>query len=167
MSNIEIVVAYDKNRAIGKSNEMLWDIKDIPDDMKKFRYLTMGGTVIMGRKTLESIGMSLPERRNIVVTRDPDYEFPGVEVSSSLEAAYGAAEDEPNIYVIGGGQIYEQAVATAGIIHATELDASFRSADTYFPEIDPSKWRIVDKEDYPKDDRNKYNFSFVTYERKT
>lgn len=157
-----IVVAYDKQRAIGKNNDMPWHYRDIPRDMANFRELTKGQTVIMGRKTYETIGTPLVDRRNIVISRKA-LEITGVEVVHSLESAYDLS-GENDVYIIGGGQIYAEALAAVDRIYATEIDATFPGSDVFFPEIDQS-WSEVDRAHHPADEKNKYNLDFVTYDR--
>lgn len=161
-----IIVAYDKNRAIGNNNELLWRFSDLPRDMEHFRELTLNTTVIMGRKTLESIGRALPKRRNIVVSTGMLENMPGVEIASSLPDAYMMSADDPQITILGGGQIYEQAIADVDTIYATEVDATF-DADTYFPVISDAEWIEKIREHHDSDDNNKFNLDFVKYERKT
>ena len=156
-----IIVAYDKNRLIGADNKLLWQ-GDMAADMKHFRDLTTGNVVIMGRKTFDSIGKPLPNRQNIVITRQP-LQIDGVNIIHSLEEAFEIADADKNIYVIGGGQIYEQSISSADQIIATEIDASFKG-DTYFPTL-MNDWHEVAREDHQADDKNKYNYSFVTYAR--
>ncbi len=156
-----IIVAYDKNRLIGADNKLLWQ-GDMAADMKHFRDLTTGNVVIMGRKTFDSIGKPLPNRQNIVITRQP-LQIDGVDIIHSLEEAFEIADASKDIYVIGGGQIYAQSISSADQIIATEIDASF-NGDTYFPTL-MNDWHEVAREDHQADDKNKYNYSFVTYAR--
>lgn len=160
-----IVVAYDKQRGIGKDNELLWDYRDIPRDMEQFRLLTIGHTVVMGRRTFESIGKRLPHRRNIVISRKA-LEIAGVEVVPSLEAAYAAVPAHEDIYIIGGGQVYSESITQADRIYATEIDENFSSPDTFFPVVD-TNWRETSREHFSRDEQNKYDMDFVTYERTT
>lgn len=155
-----MVVAYDQNRGIGADNKLLW-FRDLPTDIQHFRDITMNGTIIMGRKTFDSIGKALPGRQNIVVTHRP-LDVPGVLAVPDLQAAYVAAERE--IYIIGGGSIYEQALADTDVIYATEVQASFPAATVFFPKLDGS-WRETECEHHMADGRNKYDFDFVTYVR--
>lgn len=158
-----IVVAYDKNYAIGANNDLLWQ-RDIPADLRHFKNITTGGAIIMGRKTYESIGRPLPNRQNIVISRQGG-SIDGVRVVDSLKAAYDSVENGHEAYIIGGGQIYTLALDTVDCIMATEVDAVFKQADVFFPAIDRTKWREVMRESHAKDDRNLYNYDFVTYER--
>ena len=165
MENLNIIVAYDKNRAIGYSGDLLWKRGEKRDDMKHFKDLTINSTVVMGRKTLESIGIALPNRRNIVLTKKSSIDIPGIEIAHSLDEAYEMSHTDKQIYVIGGGEIYQQAIRDVEKIYATEIDALINPADTYFPDLDKN-WQITNIEEHELDDRNKYAYNFVTYERK-
>ena len=156
-----IVVAYDKNRLIGANNSLLWQ-GEMAADMRHFRELTTGNVVIMGRKTYESIGKPLPNRQNIVVTRQP-LKIDGVQIVSSIKQAYEQAESGKDIFIIGGGQIYKQAINSVEQILATEVDATFQG-DTYFPVL-PNDWYEISRDDHHADDKNKYDYSFVAYTR--
>jgi dihydrofolate reductase len=159
-----ILVAYDKNLGIGARNDLLWQ-RDLPADLKRFKDLTTGNAIIMGRKTYESIGRALPHRQNIVISRTPD-SIEGVTVVNSLEAAYAAVEPNKETFVIGGGQIYELAMDSVDRIYATEVDASFDNAEIFFPVIDDAIWREVNRAHHEADERNLYNYDYVTYERR-
>lgn len=160
-----MVVAYDKNYGIGAKNDLLWQ-RDLPDDLKHFREVTTGGAIIMGRNTFESIGRALPNRQNIVITRGTHDPVEGVEFVDSLEAAYTAVEPGRDVHVIGGGQIYALAIDTIDRIIATEVDATFDSADVFFPTIDAVIWQEKDRVHHVADERNLYNYDFVTYVRR-
>lgn len=157
-----IVVAYDKNYGIGADNDLLW-LHDLPADLKHFKELTTGGAVIMGRRTYESIGRPLPNRRNIVISRQP-LEFDGVTVVDSLEKAYAAADPDEETFVIGGGQIYQLAMDSIDRIYATEVREEF-PAQVFFPPVDSSIWKEVARDHHAADKKNKYDFDFVTYDR--
>lgn len=158
-----IVVAVDKNSGIGADNDLLWQ-RDLPADLAHFKRITTGGSIIMGRKTFESIGRPLPKRENIVVSRTATG-VPGVLTAGSLEAAYALARYP--IFVIGGGQIYEQSLSDIDKLYVTEVDASFPQATVFFPEIDRDIWQEVSRNHHPADERNKYSFDFVEYKRIT
>lgn len=153
------------NRVIGKSNDLPWYL---PADLKHFKELTTGHAVIMGRKTFDSIvqrlGMPLPNRTNIVVTRDQDYKSEGVIVAHSIEEAIRDAKDQ-EIFVIGGEQIFNLALPLTDRLMTTEVSANI-DGDTYFPEYDKNTFVEVAREDHVKDDKNPYNYSFVTLQRK-
>lgn len=160
-----IIVAYDKNLGIGADNQLLWQ-RDLPADLRHFKDLTTGNVIIMGRKTYDSIGLPLPERQNIVVTRDRGLLIPGADVVDSLEAAYDIALLDQEIFVIGGAQIYEVALPTVQTIYVTEVDASFGDATVFFPAIDMKQWVETSRAHYERDERNFYNYDFVTYSRR-
>jgi dihydrofolate reductase len=155
---IKIIVAMSKNRVIGMDNSLIWHL---PNDMKNFKKLTTGHAVVMGRKTYQSIGKPLPYRRNIIITRDPDFEAEGCEVVNSLEEALLLCFS--NCFIIGGGEIYKQSLPIAHQIYMTQIDEEFEG-DTTFPELDKS-WYVSKKEDFNKDEKNNYNYSFIFYER--
>lgn len=158
-----IVVAYDKNRGIGADNDLLWQ-RDLPADLRHFRKLTIGKSIIMGRKTFESIGSKpLPDRQNIVLSSKPT----GVDkviTAGSLAAAYAMAQYP--VVVIGGESVFREALPDVDAIYATEVDADFPQASIFFPEIDKNEWQEVAREHHKADDKNKYDFDFVEY-RKT
>ncbi|UCH53913.1 MAG: dihydrofolate reductase [Pseudomonadota bacterium] len=152
-----------QNRVIGIKNGLPWHL---PNDLKHFRRITTGHPIIMGRKNFESIGKPLPQRTNIVVTRDRNYSAPGCIVVHSLAEALAAAEPASEAFIIGGAQIYEQALPTAKRMHLTLVHADV-SGDTRFPDFVWSDWRIVDREDHNIDDRHGQAYSFLTMERIT
>lgn len=156
-----IIVAYDKNRLIGGNNVLLWQ-GDMAADMRHFRELTTGNVIIMGRKTYDSIGKPLPNRQNIVISRRP-LQIDGVTVVHSIEQAYSASEPGKDIYVIGGGQIFEQSLTGIDEVLATEIDATF-NGDVYFCEL-PEGWQETSRESHRADEKNKYSYSFVTYSK--
>lgn len=157
-----IVVAYDQNRGIGRGGELPWG-HDLPADMKHFRQTTTGSAVIMGRKTFESIGRALADRQNIVLSRSALH-YSGVIVASTVPAAISKAST-PDTYIIGGGEIYRQSLPYIDSVIATEVHASFDGIDSTFPELDES-WIESSRDDFESDDKNKFNYSFVTYTRK-
>ena len=159
-----IVVAYDKNRAIGRNGDLPWG-RSLPADLVQFKRLTKGGDVIMGRKTFESIGSRpLPERENIVISSRPTG-VKGVLTAVNLESALALARYKT--FIIGGARVYDDALNTPEIdtIYATEIDASFPDADTFFPELDMAVWQETSRVHHPADAENKYDFDFVTYQR--
>lgn len=157
-----IVVAYDRKNGIGADNDLLWG-RDLPADLAHFKELTMGKTIVMGRKTFESIGRALPGRQNIVVSRG-DFAADGVTTVASLDEAYAAAMSD--VMVIGGGQIYAQAMNDVDVIYATEVDAEFPAATVFFPEVNRQKWQEVTRKKYAADEQNKYGYDFVVYTKK-
>jgi dihydrofolate reductase len=159
---IAIVVAHSTNRVIGRDGGLPWRL---PSDMRRFRELTRGGTVVMGRRTFESLPDAfrpLPERRNIVLSGDADYRPPGAEAFASLDAALDACDGE--CFVIGGELTYRDALSRCERVHATEIDAEL-DGDAFFPELDASEWTCV--EDRETLVENDLRFSFKTYERAT
>jgi len=156
-----IVVAMDKNNGIGADNDLLWQ-RDLPADLAHFKKLTTGSSIIMGRKTFESIGRPLPNRENIVVSRTPTG-IQGILTTNSLESAYELARYP--IFVIGGGKVYADAIDDVDVLYVTEVDGDFPQATVFFPEIDKTKWHEVSREHHEPDEKNKYSFDFVTYER--
>jgi dihydrofolate reductase len=155
---IACVVAHARNRVIGRDGDLPWHL---PTDMRRFRELTSGGTVVMGRKTYESLPdrfRPLPNRRNLVLSRDPSYTAPGAEVFPDLASALAAAGDDA--FVIGGGATYAEALALADRVYATEIDADVEG-DTLFPEL--AGWRAVEASEAAEE--NGHAFRFVTYER--
>ncbi len=157
-----IVVAIDKNNGIGADNDLLWQ-RDLPADLARFKKITTGGSIIMGRNTFKSIGRPLPNRENIVVTRTPTG-VAGILSASSLESAYALARYP--IFIIGGGQIYAQAINDADELYVTEVDAIFSQATVFFPAIDKSIWQEVMREHHTADEQNKYAYDFVTYKKR-
>ncbi len=157
-----IIVAIADNNAIGKDNALLWHISE---DLKFFKRTTMGCPVIMGRKTFESIGRPLPKRTNIVVSRS-GYDAPeGVVVVTSLEDAFAAVQssDVERAFVIGGGQIYAQAMSLADRLIVTHVHTVIEDADTFFPDVDPSVWSVADRSELQIDSETGYTFEFVEY----
>ncbi len=147
---------------IGRDNALPWRL---PDDLKRFKQLTMGKPVVMGRKTFESIGKPLPGRLNIVVTRQPDFEATGCTVVSSIDEAFRVAGSVAEISVIGGADIYRQILPRTDVIHLTLVHAQV-AGDAYLPALDAAEWQEVAREEHPVDERHAYAFSFQTLERK-
>lgn len=160
---IKILVACDENRVIGKNNALIWHL---PADLKRFKELTTGNVIIMGRKTFDSIGRPLPNRITIVITRQMDYQQEGVIIVHSLEEAILKAKSlhRGDIYIVGGAEIYRMAMEVADEIELTLLHDIFEG-DAFFPEIDSTVWKEVCKERGVTDDKNPYQYSFVTYRR--
>jgi dihydrofolate reductase len=158
---ISLVVAASDNNVIGNNNKLLWHL---PTDLKYFKNVTWAMPVIMGRKTFESLGKPLNGRYNIVITRQKDWKPDGVVVVNDLQAAYKAAEaaDTKEVFVLGGGEIYKQAIVTANKIHLTRVHAQFQG-DTYFPVIDNS-YQLLYRVDFPKDEKHAFPFSIEVWE---
>ena len=160
-----IVVGYDNINAIGRNGDLPW-AGDLPADMKYFRTITSGGSIIMGRKTFESLPEAyrpLPNRQNIVLSLG-EVAGTGFQIARSLDEAYALADREET-YVIGGGAVYEQALHTVDRVYATEIDTTTEDADTFFPKLDPAEWTLEHKAQYRAYDANKYGYAFVTYLR--
>lgn len=156
---IALVVAMAENRVIGKENKLIWHL---PADLKHFKNLTTGHPIIMGRKTYESIGKPLPNRTNIIITRQADFEAEGCLIAHSLsEALMMAQQMDAEIFVIGGAEIYKQALFLADTIYLTEVHHAFEG-DTFFPEIDDLLWQETSREEHQADEKNPYAFAFVT-----
>jgi dihydrofolate reductase len=156
-----IIAALARNRAIGLGNAMPWRL---PEDLRRFRRLTMGHAVIMGRKTFESIGMPLTGRNNIVITRSDGWSRPGCLAVHSLEAALAAADGSQDAFVIGGAQIYALALPHAARLYMTEIEREFEG-DAFFPEFDRSRWREISRERRAADGPQALDYAFVEYER--
>lgn len=161
---IKLIVAKADNNAIGKGNDLIWKL---PADLKFFKKTTLGHTLIMGRKTFESIGFPLPGRTTIIVTRDENYTQEGCKTATSIEEAINLVENDETPFIAGGATIYNQALQK-GLIDEmiiTEVHENF-DADAFFPEVDMSQWCEVSRIDNDDDDKNKYKYSFVNYTRK-
>jgi dihydrofolate reductase len=156
LSKVTLIAAIDENSVLGKDNQLIWHL---PEDLKRFKRLTTGHAIIMGRKTFESLPKALPNRHNIVVTRNQNYSKEGVTVCHSLEAAIECAKNDDQPFVIGGGQVYEQAIELADVIELTKIHAQFEG-DVFFPEIDLKKWSVEKEEHMSHPD---FEYSFITY----
>jgi len=158
---LSIIVAMAANRVIGRDNQLPWHL---PADLKHFKQLTTGKPILMGRKTWESIGRPLPERTNIVITRDTDYTAAGCVVVHSIDAALRAAGHNDEVMVIGGSELYRQVLPQATTIYLTRVHADIQG-DAVFPEIDESEWREVERIDCEPDEKNTHAYSFITLQR--
>jgi dihydrofolate reductase len=158
---VSSIVAISENHVIGKDNKLLWHL---PKDLKHFKDTTTGHTVIMGRKTYDSVGKPLPKRRNIIVTRQT-ITIEGCEVVNSIEAALALCKSESEVFVVGGAEIYKQAMKLTDRIYLTIVHQNF-DGDSFFPEIDDTEWKEVSREDFEPDAKNLIPFSFITLERK-
>jgi dihydrofolate reductase len=156
--NISIIVAIANNMAIGKDNDLIWHISE---DLKRFKSITSGNTIIMGRKTYESIGRPLPKRRNIVISRNKDLCIEGVEIVNSLDEALILSETDGEVFIIGGGAIYKEAMPLANKLYLTKVNIT-PEADVYFPEINYSEWRETYRRESKQDD---IEYAFVDLER--
>lgn len=164
MSKISIIAAVDRHMAIGFQNNLLfW----LPNDLKRFKTLTTGNTIIMGRKTFESLPKgALPNRRNVVLSSNPAIECPGAEVFPSLESALQSCKENEHVYIIGGVSIYRQALPFADELCLTEIDSTAPEADVYFPEVSPEIWQEKSRESHPADEKHLCPYAFVDYVRK-
>lgn len=154
---ISIIVAVADDLLIGANNKLLWHL---PADFAHFKKLTLGKSVVMGRKTFESIGKPLPNRRNIVISRNKNLKIPGCEIVNSLEAAIELLQNEMEIMILGGAQIYQLALPIADVMYLTFVHNKFKG-DAYFPQWDQTKWQEVSREDHKADVDNIYDYSFV------
>ncbi len=158
---ISLIAAMGENRVIGKQGGLPWRL---PADLRFFKQTTWGRPVIMGRVTWDSVGRPLPGRRNIVVSRRKDFAPVGAEVANSLDAALRLVADEPEVFVVGGAQLYTAALPRADRIYLTVIHQEFEG-DTWFPEFEGPAWRLVSRDDRGADSENPYPFSFLVYER--
>ncbi len=159
---IILIAAVAENNALGKNNDLLWHL---PKDFKRFKEITSGHTIIMGRKTFESFPKPLPNRTHIIITRQKDYKREGCIVVKDLENALALCPMTDDVFVIGGGEIYAQSIHLADQLDITKVHYSF-DADVYFPEIDLDIWELISEVFIPKDEKHLYDFSFQTFVRK-
>ena len=158
-----MIAAAGLQNELGKDNQLMWHL---PDDFKRFKSLTIGHPIIMGRKTFESFPKPLPKRRHIIISRNTAYtvDYPDCTIVHSLEAALEAVPENETVYIIGGGEIYRQALPFSDTIELTRVEGSFE-ADTYFPSIDPHHWELVASTEHSADERHAYAFRYETYKR--
>ena len=158
---ISIIVVVSKNGVIGKDNQLLWRL---PDDLKRFKQLTLGHPMIMGRKTFEPIGKALPGRTSIVITGQKDFSAEGVLIAHSLEEALDAARklEESEAFIIGGGEIYKQALPLTDRLYVTEVETEI-DGDTYFEIANPEEWKETERVVHEADERHNLKFEFVNY----
>jgi dihydrofolate reductase len=159
---ISMIAAVADHRVIGKDNDLIWHL---PADLQFFKSTTKGHHIIMGRKTFESLNKPLPYRTNIIVTRQANYQVEGAIVVGSLDQAIQSVQNDEEPFIVGGAEIYRQGMEIADRIYITRVHGEF-DGDTHFPEIPESEWTVVKKEFRPKDERNAYDMTFYTYERK-
>ncbi len=163
MPKISIIVAIAKMNAIGQNNDLLTYISN---DLKRFKALTTGHTIIMGRKTFDSLPKgALPNRRNIVMSRNTDLRIEGAEVVNSVEDALKLCENEEEVFIIGGATIYEAFLPITDKLYLTQIDQFFNDADTFFPEINITEWKETFRNEITDDDQNDFNYAFVNLER--
>lgn len=156
---IKIIVAVSKNGVIGGDNSLIWHL---PNDLKRFKQITSGSCVVMGRKTYESIGKPLPNRRNIIISRDSNLFIDGCEVVNSIEESLMLTNND--CFFIGGGEIYKQVLPITDIIYLTKVEEIFKG-DTYFSELNKEEWFESMNESFNPDDKNIHKYSFIKYER--
>ncbi|MCC6384646.1 MAG: dihydrofolate reductase [Bacteroidia bacterium] len=157
---VSIIVAADQNNGIGKENQLPWHL---PADLKRFKNITMGHPILMGRKTFESIGKPLYGRINIVITRNKNFLTEGVIVFNSIETALKQFSNE-EVFITGGEEIFRQSMQLADKIYLTRVFATF-DTDTFFPEIDETQWEIIKTEQHESDEKNPYRYAFIDYQR--
>ena len=160
---VAIIVAIAEGNAIGKDQQLLCHM---PADLKRFKALTTGHTIIMGRKTFESLPHALPNRRNIVLSSQPKVNFPGCEVCTSFPEALACCAGEEEVFIIGGGQVYRQALSLTNKLYITYIHHAFPEATTFFPELDAAQWEETDREEHPADEKNPYPYTYINYSRK-
>jgi len=164
MSKVSIIVAVSQNNAIGSDNKLLYWL---PNDLKRFKALTTGHTIIMGRNTFESLPKgALPNRRNLVLSANPQAEFEGAERFSSLEEALAACKEEEEVFIIGGDSVYKQAISIADAIYLTLIEDVAKDADAFFPEIKEEEWKEMGREPHSTDEKHHYPYIFIDYERR-
>lgn len=161
-TRISLIAAMAENRVIGANNALPWRL---PADLKHFRRLTSGHHIIMGRRNYESIGKPLPDRTNIVITRNADYRAPGCLVRNSIEEALAAVRDDSEVFIIGGAEIYRQVLDRADRLYLTLIHSNIQG-DTYFPEFNGYQWQEISRESHTADEANPHAYTFLTYARK-
>jgi dihydrofolate reductase len=159
---IILIAAVAENNALGKDNDLLWHL---PNDFKRFKEITSGHHIIMGRKTFESFPKPLPNRTHVIITRQKDFVYEGCIVVQDLEKAIAVCPKNEDIFVIGGGEIYAQSILLADQLDITRVHDSF-DADVYFPEINPDIWELTSETFNPKDEKHLYDYTFQTFLRK-
>jgi|ERR1035437_1656695 dihydrofolate reductase len=160
---ISLIAAIGKNNELGKNNTLVWNM---PTDLEFFRKTTSGHPVIMGRKTFESIGRPMPNRRNIIITRDLNYKKDGIEIVHSLNEALNLLPNKNvEIFIIGGEEIFKQSMPLADKLYITHIDAEDKDASVFFPEIIPIVWNEISHEEHKKDEKNPFDYTFSVYEK--
>ena len=157
-----MIAAVAENNALGKNNDLLWHL---PNDFKRFKEITSGHHIIMGRKTFESFPKPLPNRTHVIITRQNDFEYEGCVVVQNIEKALSVCPINENLYIVGGGEIYQQSISFADQLDITRVHHSF-DADVYFPEIDPEIWELTSETFHQKDERHLFDYTFQTFVRK-
>lgn len=160
---LTLIAAVAENNALGKDNKMMWHL---PYDFKHFKSRTSGHHIIMGRKTFESFPSALPNRTSVIITRQSDYKADGCIVVGSLDEAIAVSPKDEEVFIIGGGEIYNQSIDRADKLDLTRVHAEFPDADAYFPQIDESKWELTEAIFHPRDEKHAYEMTFQTYSKK-
>lgn len=159
---LTLIAAVAENNALGKDGGLPWKL---PDDFKRFKKLTQGHNIILGRKTFESLPKKLPERKHIILTNQKDYDHEGCVVVHNIKDALAFVQDDEQAFVIGGAHIYKLALPFVEKLELTQVHHSF-DADTYFPDVDFTKWNLINKDFHEKDEKHNFSFSYLTYKRK-
>ena len=162
MTTLSLIAALDRRNAIGKGNALPWHL---PADLKRFKALTLGKPILMGRKTADSIGRALPGRRNLVLTRSGQVPFEGMDAVASIDDALAFARDAGELCVIGGGEVYALCLPRATHLHLTHVDTIVEGADAFFPGVDAAQWRVVSREAHAADAKHAFAFEFLDYVR--
>lgn len=157
---LTLIAAAAENNALGKDNQMIWHL---PDDFKRFKQLTTGHYIIMGRKTFESFPRPLPNRTHVIITRQKDYKANGCILVNTIDEAIAACPQDEEVFVIGGGEIYKQSIDLADKVELTRVYGTSPDADAFFPEIDTTKWRMANEVFHPKDERHAFDMAFQTF----
>lgn len=157
---LTLIAAIAENNALGKDNQMLWHL---PDDFKRFKQLTSGHYIIMGRKTFESLPGMLPNRTHVVITRQQDYKAEGCIIVNSLEEALAACPQDDEVFIIGGGEIYKQSIGRANKLELTRVHGVAPEADAFFPDFDENVWKLTEEVFHPKDEKHRFDFTFETW----
>ena len=160
---ISIIVALSENNVVGINNQLPWKLSA---DLKRVRGLTMGHHIIMGRKTYESIGRPLPGRVNVVITRNTDFKADGCIIVSSLNEAFKISKSDPEVFIFGGGEIFREALPQVSKIYMTKVHHSLEG-DTHFPILNSQEWKELERTEFKADEKNEYDYSFLTLERKS
>ena len=157
---LTLIAAIAENNALGKDNQMLWHL---PDDFKRFKQLTSGHYIIMGRKTFESLPGMLPNRTHVVITRQQDYKAEGCIIVNSLEEALAACPQDDEVFIIGGGEIYKQSIGRANKLELTRVHGVAPEAEAFFPDFDENVWKLTEEVFHPKDEKHRFDFTFETW----
>ena len=159
---LSIIVAASENHVIGRDNALIWHVSS---DLKHFRQLTTAHTIVMGRKTFESVGKALPNRRNIVISRNSAFKAEGCELVDSIEKALDLVKGEEEVFIIGGGKIYHEVWDKADRLYLTQVH-TIVEGDTFIPEIDLAQWEEISRQDFPAGEKDDFDYSFINFCRK-